>query len=139
MLAVSVAFAGVVAVVALLAECSQVAFGIVGRVVVEVRSGKDNLATSLGMRPTVGGSAPFTAALGALEADALGDLGPVGRVEVLQGWMDRHCISFVARTFRSAVYPPITHKIRCRSALIVGGVEFVSCSLSLRLGWFDFR
>ena len=39
MFAVGVAFAGVVAVVAFLAECGQVALGIVGRVVVEVSGG----------------------------------------------------------------------------------------------------
>ena len=97
MLAVGMAFAGIVGIVAPLAECGQVVFGIVGRVVVEVRGGQDDPAAGLGMGPAVGGVAPFAASPGALETDAPGDLGPVGRVEGLHRWMNRHWVSFGCR------------------------------------------
>ena len=42
MFAVGVTFAGIVAIVILLAACCQVAFGVVGRVVVEVGGSKDD-------------------------------------------------------------------------------------------------
>ena len=83
MFAVRMAFAGVVTVVAFLAKRGQVALGIVGRVVVEVGGGEDDPAAGLGMRPAVCSPAPFAAGPGALEADAMRDLAPVGRVELL--------------------------------------------------------
>lgn len=96
MLAVGMALARVVGIVTLLAESGQVVGGVVGRIMVEVRGGEDDPAAGLGMGLAVHRAAPFTVAPGALEADVLGNLGPVGRVEVFQGWMDRHCISFAA-------------------------------------------
>ena len=71
MLTVGMAFRCVVSIVAFLAERGQVAFGIVGRVVVEMGGGEDDPAAGLGVRPVVGSAAPFTASLRALEADAL--------------------------------------------------------------------
>ena len=96
MLAVGMAFGCVVAVVAALAECGEVVGGVVGRVVVEVGGGEDDDAAGLGMGQSVRGAAPFAAAAGAPEADTLADGGPVLGVEVFQGWMDRHCLSFTS-------------------------------------------
>ena len=65
MFAVGVTFAGIVAIVILLAACCQVALGVVGRVVVEVGGSKDDPAAGLEMPPAMRGSAPFTASPGA--------------------------------------------------------------------------
>ena len=109
MLAVGMAFGCVVAVVAALAECGQVAPGIVGRVVVEVGGGEEDDAAGLGMGPAVGSAAPFTASPGAPETDTPGDLGPVGRVEGFHRWMDRHCLSFLA----AGRWMPACLTVRC--------------------------
>ena len=69
MFAVGVTFAGIVAVVTLQAECCQVAFGVVGRVVVEVGGSEDDPAAGLEMRPAMRSSAPFTASPGALKTE----------------------------------------------------------------------
>ena len=45
--------------------------------------GGDDFAFGLGVGLAVGGFTLFAVALGALKADALGDLAPVGRMEVL--------------------------------------------------------
>jgi len=82
MLAAEMSFRCVVGVVALLAESGQVAFGVVGRILVEVGGGEEHLAAGFGMGLAVRTSAPFTEAAGAPETDAPGDFFPVGRVEV---------------------------------------------------------
>ena len=79
-LAVGVTLGCVVTGVAFLAERGQIVVGVVSGIVVEVGGGEDDFAAGLGMGLAVGGSAPFAVALGALRADALADLVPVGRV-----------------------------------------------------------
>jgi hypothetical protein len=55
--------------------------------------GDDDFAFGLEVGLAVGGFPLFAVALGALKADALGDLAPVGRIEVLHVWVDGHCVS----------------------------------------------
>lgn len=68
----------IVRVMTFLAERGQVVVVVVGRVVVQVRDGEDDLAPRLRMRPVVGGGAPFAAVASALEKDTCGDLRLVG-------------------------------------------------------------
>ena len=94
-LAVRCALGRVVGVMTLLAEGGQVVVGVVGRVVVEVGDGEDDLAAGVGVGLVVLGAAPFAAVAGALEAGAARDLGPVGRVEGAEFGADGQGISFM--------------------------------------------
>lgn len=70
-LAVGVPLGRVAGVVTLLAQGRHVVIGIVARVVIQMRDGQHDDAAGDRMRPAVLGMAPFTAAAGALETDAL--------------------------------------------------------------------
>ena len=98
-IAVGVALGRVVGVRAALTQGRQIVIGIIGRVVVQVRHGEHDDAAGYGMRPTVGGVAPFAAVAGALVADALADGGPIFRVAVLHRWVDRQ-VNLPGRTAR---------------------------------------